>query len=185
MCDSPISCRRGLMKTLDVDSFVAYPSRWRRVLLTLSALGFVVLGLWMVGTFGPVPTSGRYPYMETLIIGWACLIFFGLCAMAHIPKLFETDEQLRIDASGIKYSQWSRGTIPWSEISAVTNWKYRRSRFIVLHLRHPHNFPGKGLAAFMAGFNRKLTNGDICISLTGTDRSYDDAMCAIGRYRPT
>jgi hypothetical protein len=171
------------MKTADVGSFVAYPSLWRRALLTLLASGFVVLGLWMVGAFGPVPTSSRYPYLETLIIGWACLIFFGFCTIAYVPKLFETDEQLRIDASGIRYTQWSHTTIPWSEISWVTKWRYNRSRFIVLHLHHPHKFPGRGLAAFMAGANRKLTHGDICISLAGTDRRYDEAMSAIDRHR--
>jgi len=171
------------MSTANVESFVAYPSRWRRVLLTLLASGFVVLGLWMVGTFGPVPTSSRYPYAETLVIGWACVLFFGVCTIAYIPKLLETGEQLRIDALGIRYSQWSDTTIPWSEISGVTNWRYRRSRFIVLHLHHPHSFPGRGLAAFMAGANRKLTGGDICISLTGTDRRYDEAASTIDQYR--
>ena len=171
------------MTTSDFESFVAYPSRWRRALLALLGLGFVTLGLWMVGSFGPVPTSSRYPYTETLIIGWACLIFFGLCTIAIVSKLFETGEQLRIDAEGIRYSQWSHTTIPWSEISDVARWSYRRSKFIVLHLRHPSSFPGKGLAAFMAGANRKLTGGDICISLAGTDRRYDEAMLAIDRYR--
>ena len=115
------------MITSDVESFVAYPSGWRRALLAALGLGFVVLGLWMIGTFGPVPTSSRYPYMETLILGWACLIFFGLCTIATISKLFETDEELRIDASGIPYSQWSQTTIPWSEVGEVTRWNYRRS----------------------------------------------------------
>ena len=171
------------MKTATVEGFVAHPSRWRRALLAMLASGFVVLGLWMVGTFGPVPTSSRYGYVETLIIGWICLIFFGLCTIAYIPKLIETDEQLRIDASGVRYSQWSHSTIPWSEICSVTNWSYRRSRFIVLHLRDPRSFPGKGLAGFMVGANRRLTGGDICISLTGTNRGYDEAMSAINQYR--
>lgn len=171
------------MKTLDRESFVAYPSLWRRALLASATLGFVVLGLWMVGAFGAVPTSNRNSYTASLIKGWACLIFFGPLAVAYVPKLFETGEQLRIDALGIKYSPWSHATIPWPEISAVTNWNYKRSQFIVLHLHHPNNFPGKGLAEFMVGPNRMLTSGDICISLSGTDRHYDDAMIAIDRYR--
>lgn len=171
------------MEIGDAESFVAYPSRWRRGLLALLSLGFVTLGLWMVGTFGPVPTSRRYPYMETLIIGWVCLIFFGLCAAAYVPKLIETGEQLRIDASGIRFSQWSHLTIPWEEISGITNWSYRRSRFIVLHLSHPERFPGKGLGALLAGTNRRMTGGDICISLTGMDRRYDEAIAAISRYK--
>ena len=28
-----------------------------------------------------------------------------------------------------------------------------------------------------------MTGGDVCISLTGTDRNYDDAIAAIGQYK--
>ena len=170
------------MRTGDMESFVAYPSTWRRALLALAGLGFFVLGLWMVGSFGSVPISRRFPYVETQVAGWACLALSGLSVIAYIPKLFETGEQLRIDASGIRYPQWSDTTISWAEIRAITTWNYRRSRFIILHLYHPRSFPGEGLAALMAGVNRGLTGGDICISLTGTDRGYDEAMTAIDRF---
>ena len=42
----------------------------------------------------------------------------------------------------------------------------------------------RGLAAKLAFLNRKLTGGDISISMTATDRSYDEAMAAIEHFRP-
>lgn len=166
------------------DSFVAYPSRWRLALFMLLGLGFVALGLWMIGAFGSVPSSTRYPYFETLIVGWACLIFSSACVAAYIPRLLEAGEQVRVDARGIFYSQWSDATIPWSQISEVTVRSYRSSRFIIIHLKDRRLYPGKGLAALLAGPNRMMTGGDISVSLSGTDRSYDEAISAIEQYRP-
>lgn len=179
----PESCLRARMRTAVPETFIAYSSRWRLALLSLLALGFVVLGLWFVGSFGPVPASRRSSYGETLIIGWTCILVFSLCILLSIPRFFEAGEQLRIDVDGITYRQWSDATIPWSQIISVTEYRYQSSRFIVLHLKDRRSFPGKGLAALLAGVNRIMTGGDICISLRGTDRSYDEAVTAINQYR--
>lgn len=163
--------------------FVAYPSRLRIALLILLAVGFVVLGLWMVGRLGPVPTSRRYAPMTVLVTGWAAVVFFGLCALAGVKRLFESGEQVRIGAAGIRWVRWSDQTIPWTEIRDVTVWTYKRQRAIVLHLRDPARFPGRGPLAVLARANRALTGGDIAISLTGTDRSFAQAMAAIADFR--
>lgn len=167
-----------------MDRFSAYPSLWRRMLLAAIAAGFVAIGLWMVGVFGPVPVTSRFPYIETLVAGWLCLAVFSVFFVLWLPKLFETAEQLRIDHSGIRYAVWSDRTIPWAEISAVATWTLNRQKFIVLHLRDPAQFPGKGLAGILSTVNRKLTGGEISITLTGTDRTYDEAMSAIAYFRP-
>lgn len=166
------------------DSFVAYPSRWRLALLMMLGLGFVALGFWMIGAFGSVPSSTRYPYLETLIVGWVCLIFSGVCVVAYISRLLEAGQQMRVDASGILFSQWSDATIPWSQISDVTVRSYQSSRFIIIHLKNRRLYPGKGLTGLLAGPNRMMTGGDISLSLSGTDRSYDEAISAIEQYRP-
>jgi hypothetical protein len=166
------------------DSFVAYTSRWQCALFAFGSLGFIIVGLWMVGAFGTAPTpTSQYPYLEILGVGWFSVIIGPLAAIKWISKLFVTAEQLRVDAVGIRYSPWSDKTIPWSEIADVTNWSRNAQKRIVLHLRHPNNFPGKGLAARLAS---KLTGGNgshITILMTGTDRRYDEAMSAIERYR--
>jgi hypothetical protein len=35
----------------------------------------------------------------------------------------------------------------------------------------------------LAGATRKMSGGDICTSLTGTDRSFDDAIDAVTQFR--
>lgn len=141
------------------------------------------MGLWMVGVFGPVPVSPRFPYGETLFAGWLCLAVFGLAFILWIPKLLETEEQLRIDRQGIRYTIWSDATIPWNAITDVTTGSVNGQKSIVLHLRQPTQFPGRGLAGLLYAVNRKLSGGDISISLAGTDRTYDAAMSAIDYFR--
>ena len=163
--------------------FVAYNSRWRVALLVLGSIAFVALGLWMVGAFGYVPSSRRYSTSVTFILGWCCVLFFGLCGIAALKRLFDNKVQLQIGHSGIRWCPWSDHLIPWSEIIDVTTWSHQRQKIIILHLKDSALFPGRGLAAKLARANRMLTGGHISISLTGTDRSYDDAMSAIAYFR--
>ena len=163
---------------------MAYNSRWRLALLLLVAIGFVLLGLWMGGIFGTPPHSRRYPEGEILVVGWGCALFFGLCGLAMVKRFFGPREELRIGPLGVRFRSWSEITVPWSEITRVTIWHYRRQRAIVLHLRNPDRFPGRGLASKLAAANAKLTGGDICLNLGGTDRNVTDAMSAIQRFKP-
>lgn len=166
-----------------MDDFVAYPSRWRIALLIVGACAFVALGLWMLGAFGLPSTSGRHSPGFILALGWSSVFFFGLCALAWVRRLFDVREQLRIGPAGVQSAQWSEETIPWSEIIDVTIWSYKRQKTIVLHLRDRARFPGRGIAALLAGVGRSMTGGDISISLTGTNRSFADALASIERFR--
>ncbi len=166
-----------------MEDFIAYPSRTRVVLLGLGAAAFVALGLWMTGIFGAPPDSHRYSASTIFALGWICVVFFGLCGAAAIKKLIDAGEQLRIGRSGIRSTPWSDQTIPWSEITDVTTWSHRRQNMIILHLRDPSRFPGRGIGAMLAGANRRLTGGDIWISMTATDRSFEEAMSAIAQFR--
>ena len=165
------------------EDFVAQASRWRLALLFMGCVAFVAIGMWIGGVFGAVPESRRYSPEVLFVVGWFSILFFGLCGAIALARLLRGGEQLRIGMEGVRSSVWSDATIPWWEISDVTIWTFKRQNSIILHLRDPALFPGRGLLARLAGANRKLTGGDIAISLTGTDRSFDEALAAIERFR--
>ena len=167
-----------------MEDFVARPSPGRIGLLIVGSVVFVVIGLWMVGAFGPPPASYRYSSAKIFLVGWAGIIFFGLTTVLWTIRLFDNREELRIGAAGICYSRWSKQMIPWAEVSNVTVWGHRRQKFIILHLRNPALLPGRGVLGFGSKANRALTGGDISISLIGTDRNIALALSAIARYRP-
>lgn len=166
-----------------MEDFVAYPSRWRIASIGLGAIPFVAIGLWMVGAFGSPPVWRHTPAIVTFLIGWSGMIFFGLCGVVCIKRLFDTSEQLRIGPAGVRSARWSDQTIPWSEITDVTTWSFRRQKAIILHLRDAKRFPGRGAAAMFASANRMLTGGDVSIALVGTDRGFEEAVSAVVRFR--
>jgi len=167
-----------------MNDFVAHWSRWRLARLILLGVGFVLLGLWMIGAFGAPPTSRNYPPDLVLFMGWAGIIFFGLCCVVIVSRFFSKREQLRIGPAGIRYAVRSDQTIPWREIVGIGTWNSAGQKSIILHLRDPASFPARGIASIFAGANRKITGGDVSISLTGTDSEFDDAMSAIARFQP-
>lgn len=157
-------------------TFEARNSRWRLGLLLLGAIAFVVAGLWMAGLFGAPPDP------SLTWIGWASIMFFGFCAVIAARRMFDDAVQVRISGQGIFARSWSDQTIPWSEITDVSVWTYRRQKSIILHLRDPARFPGHGLAGRLQAANRAMTGGDIAISLAGTDGHFDAAVQAIGQF---
>lgn len=163
--------------------FVAYPSRGKIALILVSGGVLAGLGLWMTGLFGAPPESHRWSPEMVQLIGWVTAVFFGLCSVGWARRLFDKREHVRIGPQGIRLRPWSDETIPWSEITEVTTWSYKRQTSIILHLRDRSLFPGRGLAALLAGANRGMTGGDVAISLTGTDRKTEEALAAIERFR--
>lgn len=71
----------------------------------------------------------------------------------------------------------------WTDIIDFNTWSLNGQRTVVLHLHDPARFPGWGSAAVLAKASRGLTGGDISISLTGTDRTTEDARRAIDHFR--
>ena len=146
--------------------------------MLLGALGFVALGLLFVGAFGPVPRPGRE------WVGWLSILFFGLCFVVGLPRLFDRRDQIVVDGSGILWCQWSRTTIPWSAIRAIEKREIRRQKFLCLHLEDPGAFPPATLTGRLGGANRALGFGDIALATTGTDRGFDDLVAAIAHHAP-
>ncbi|WP_067787270.1 STM3941 family protein [Paraurantiacibacter namhicola] len=166
-----------------MQDFVAYNSRWRLALLTCLSAAFVALGLYLAGAFGEISTS-RYSPALLFAVGWAAILFFTLTACDAIMRIFSLKPRLVIGAEGIIWSALSDEPLPWPEIRGVTTSKSGGQKYIILYLHNPGSFSGVGIAGLLDRANRLLTGGDVLISTAGTNRSFDEAMSAIERYRP-
>ena len=167
-----------------MNDFVAYPSRRRIVAWMFGCAVFVGLGAWFAGLVDALPAPDRYSAAWTATVGWACMVLFGLFWALWVLSLFDSRERVRIGPNGVRTAQWSNDTIPWSEIAHVSVWSSYGQDSIILHLRDRSRFPPRGMPALLAGANRGLTGGDVGISLTATNRSFEEAMEAIRVFRP-
>jgi hypothetical protein len=164
-------------------NFVAYYSRWRIALFTLVMVGFIVVGLWSVRVLGDVPTPRRYSASLIVALGWFLVLFFGVVASCGVRSFFDSKPQLEVGPLGIRWAAWSDDFIPWSHITSVSTWSQHKTNYILLHLDDPSCFPGKGLAGKLARADKRMTGGDIAISVAGMDRSHTEAMDAIAHFR--
>lgn len=166
-----------------MDQFVARASPWRITMLAGVSLVFVAGGLWMAGMFGEPSPSRRYSAETRAIIGWLTTAFFGLAFVVIAKQIFGDPKLLVLTPEGLKSAQWSEDTIPWSEIVDVSTWSHRGSTSIILHLRDPSLYPGRGLRGRLAAANRMLTGGDVAIGMVATDKSVDETLAAIDVFR--
>lgn len=158
--------------------FIARNSPWRVAGLLLLGLGFVFIGAWIAGLAGPPPRPGM------TWLGWVGIVFFGACTVKAVPRLFDRSVLVRIDAQGVTVAQWSSRRIDWHRIERVGTWSHRGQRMLVLHLKQPAQHAERRLAAPIAAANRALTGGDVAITLTGTDRTFEEAFRAVSRFSP-
>lgn len=159
-----------------MQTFVARPSFVRLLLMLMASLAFVFGGVWMAGFLGEVPKPGKE------WVGWMSMIFFGVCGVVIFVRLFDRDDQMKISSMGIYCKQWSRDTIPWSEIAKVSVWEFKKQKSILLHLQNPERFPSTTWFGKLGAANRALTGGDIALNMQGTDKTFDEAMSAIDYF---
>ena len=161
-------------------AFEANASRWRIAILLAGSLVFVVAGLWMLGLFGPPPSTS----LKAKAAGWGGVAFFGLCAIVGAKRLFDQGVEIRVDAHGLWWRRWSQDTIPWAAIERIATAEVRGQRFACLFLRDPSVHPSSTIAGKLAGANKAMGFGDIALSTTGTDKSFLELLAAIERFAP-
>lgn len=141
-------------------------------------------GLLLTGATGVVIRATHHADWELVIVGWIAAVFFGLGSLVLLRRLFQTEAALRIGPAGIRFLPWSEETIPWREIVGVTVWRHRSQECVMLKLRDPERFPGRGLMGLFGRFNPWLTSGGhVSISMHGTGRRLDEVMRVIAAYR--
>jgi len=165
-----------------MDDFVALRSNWRMVALICLSLGFVAVGVWMTGLFNDVPVTRRYPFAVTVVAGWFCIAVFSIVALAGVKGLLGPSEVLRLGPDGVRWTPWSDQTLPWTEVADVTTWQFKGQKSLLLRLHDPCSFPAKTALASQ-GLNRAISGGDICISFAGTNRTIEEALSAVHRFR--
>ena len=159
--------------------FVARNSPSRLWLMLLGAFAFVLLGLWIAGLIGSPPKPGR----EWL--GWVAALFFGFAAFKIGSRLSGPAVQIVVDGNGIFWRPAYDETIPWSAIRTIRPARVRHQRFLCLYLKNPAQFPRTGVGGALAHLNKQMAFGDVAISATGTDQSFEALLVAVERYGGT
>ncbi|MBV8660269.1 MAG: hypothetical protein JO142_20820 [Burkholderiales bacterium] len=104
---------------------VIQSSRGKYVLLSITAIGFVIGGVFIVS----------HAKADDVWVGWMNIVFFGACVPIFVWQLIDSRPRLVINHEGIMDRTLGVGVIPWSEITGAHLRSIQGVCFICLDVR--------------------------------------------------
>jgi hypothetical protein len=157
--------------------FEAKTSPTKNILAVCGCSLIVVIGAWMAGLLGAPPVGKFWAGLLTMAV-------FGAFAVLGLANLRQPGVSLKIDQSGITWPRWSANPIPWSAIEKVKITSYKGHRYVSLWLSNPGDYPGSGITGLLRLANRGMGFGDLALSSSVTDKSFDEMHDAFAEHCP-
>jgi len=163
-------------------------SKSKLALLLIGSIGFVLAGVWFVTN--PESLSTQYNHRSPALIvtvGVASILFFGLCAIFILRKMFDNKLGLIINDFGINdnSSGTSAGFIPWKDIEAIEKTTVARQNMLMIIVCNPKEYINKQtgfLARKAMEMNYKRFGSPIFLSANGLKYDFDE-LYQIVAYR--
>lgn len=163
-------------------------SKTKILLLIAVACGFVVGGLWMFQLSSAEIASQRRFNSPWLVhsIGMMSIVFFGLCGVFGVKKMFDKKPGLILSASGIvdNSSGVSAGFIPWSEIVGFDIFEVQRQKMLIVKVTHPERYIEVG-GSMRRTFNRvnfKMCGSPIAITPNSLQIGFKELLGVCDAY---
>jgi len=151
------------------DELVIELSKNKIVLLIVGSCAFVALGVWM--SVDAKSIAPDLPIESPLLargIGLVAILFFSLCGIFGIKKLFDKRPGLVLNSSGIidNSSGLAAGFIPWEEILGVEEFQVYSQQMLIIEVRNPETYIARAsaLKRFLNRANYKMCGSPIAIS---------------------
>ena len=112
------------------------------VLMLVGALAFVAVGFWFVITPPTIENSYWGNPTKIAIVGYASIIFFGLCAFYLIRKLPDNKPGFIINEIGLvdNSSGLAAGQILWSDIENIAVLEMHKQKLLMIEVKNPHDY---------------------------------------------
>ena len=181
-----------LLNMETTDETIIELSRGKLGLLVLGSGAFVALGAWLLSLDAAEIEDGRsfaFFYNDPLIVygaGLAAILFFGLCGLYGLFKMFDRKPGLIFNSSGIvdNASGLAAGFIPWSEVLGAGVYEIQRQKMLVVGVRDPQKYIGRG-GAFRRALNKansKMVGSPIAISSVALKIDFSELVSLFDRY---
>ncbi len=114
----------------------------RLSLMALGSAAFVCLGLWFCINRSQIGPESGFGTTGIVVVGILAIVFFGLCGVAILIKLFNAKPGVIIDQNGITDNSGPAtiGLIDWNDIISVKTAKAGNQDFIVVIVRNPQYY---------------------------------------------
>jgi hypothetical protein len=171
------------------DETIIELSKKKIVLLILGACAFVALGVWLFSLDDSFIQSQRRFNNPTFIhgIGILSIVFFGLCGITALKKLFNKKPGLVLNNIGVldNSSGVSAGLIPWSEVVGSEIFEINNQKMLIIKIRNPQKYiEGRGLLKQMLNkANYKMCGSPIAISSNALKIKFPELLSLFDQYQ--
>jgi hypothetical protein len=157
-------------------------SKIKIIALLVGALLFVAGGIWLVKNSGTFHTS---PLLIT-ILGYLAIVFFGVCALFIVNKLFDSRPGFMIDNDGMtdNSSTFSVGFIPWADVKGISVNEVGNQKFINVKVEDAEGYINRqtnALGKRATSMNYKMYGSPVNISAGSLRISFDELYAAINQ----
>ena len=162
------------------DQTIEIPLNKTRILMMLmGTLVFVIIGFWFVIAPPEIDNSFWGDPTKLTIIGYASILFFGLCAYFFIRKLPDNKPGLVIDDTGIfdNSGGLSAGNILWTDMEEISVIQIQKQKMIMIYLKNPQEYIDRQTSFLKKKgmqLNYKSYGTPISITSTGLKTSFDE-----------
>ena len=149
------------------------------VMMLIGTLIFVVIGFWFVIAPPKIDNSFWGNPTKLTILGYASILFFGLCAYFFSRKLPDNKPGLIIDDTALidNSGALSAGRILWSDIEDISVMQIQKQKMIMIYLRNPQEYIGRQ-TSFLKRKGMQLSyksyGTPVSITSTGLKTSFDE-----------
>ncbi|HHN93129.1 MAG TPA: hypothetical protein ENK17_00010 [Anaerolineae bacterium] len=154
---------------MTTDRHVIRASKGKTVVLLAVSIGFVVLGAWLLAG-GPAGVESRGCFKGSWVVcavGATSVIFFGLCAVAALWRLFSSKPGLIVDSNGIELFAIGPSTfIPWTDVAGFSKIELHGQEMLVVRLHDPQKYIDLGglFRRSMSAISQKMIGSPFAIS---------------------
>jgi hypothetical protein len=149
------------------------------MLLLLGSVAFVAVGILFTLNPETFITSRLRSAEVVRIIGVVAVVFFGLCLVLIVRKLFDNKVGLTIDQHGItdNSSAISIGLIEWDDISDISTIQIASTKILQLKINKPEKYIERAKNAFIKRAmtaNYKMYGSPLTISSVSLKIKFDE-----------
>ena len=159
-------------------------SKLKTGLMLLGSIAFVIAGIWII--YLSRSESSSILVFSLSLLGFVSIVFFGICGLYSLTRLFDTQAGLVLDSEGIidRSSGVSVGRILWQDVRKIDVTRIENQRFLTFYPTNPQKYLQRGgfVQRQMNALNYKLYGSPIHIASNSLKIGFGELTDLVFQY---
>ena len=172
------------------DELVIEYSKNKMIFVIVGTCAFVAAGAWMLSLDDDYIRASHNPFLRDPLflhaVAIVAIVFFGLCGIFAVKKLFDKKPGLVLNSAGIidNTSAFSAGFIPWNQILGAEEYTIHNQKMLVIKVVDPEIYIARGgpLRRTMNKLATKMRGSPIALTASTLKIDFPELLSTFERY---